>query len=115
MTVELEKPARASVGFRIWKSSRARSAQRATMSDLNRPLTKSAAEIKSITTVTNIFLFQKNYKDKQSIVNKPFKYFVNKKISTEGIKKPQKITFIGKFILHLSLYRKAIVSSAADL
>ena len=56
ITVVLENPANASAGPNIWNSSRANKAHNATKSDLTFPLTNSAAEIKRMITVTNMYL-----------------------------------------------------------
>ena len=59
ITVEFEKPARASSGVSIWHRRRASRAHKATMSDLNLPLTKRAAETRSIIIVAIIFRYAK--------------------------------------------------------
>jgi hypothetical protein len=54
ITVEFENPANPSAGVRTWQRSRASRAHSATRSDLTLPLTKNAAEIRSIISVAII-------------------------------------------------------------
>jgi hypothetical protein len=104
MTVEFEKPARASAGFRIWQSSKARSAHKATISDLNRPLTKSAAEINNIITVINIFLQKKRITKIGNLKNLLLR-----------VQKKHKKSHLLESLFYFCQMIKAIVSSIADL
>ena len=57
ITVVLEKPERASAGFRIWHKRRARRAHIATRSERTLPVTKSIADIRSIIKVAIINIY----------------------------------------------------------